>query len=205
MIRSMLGFCGPKATFSYVGKASSSSSSLTIPSGAAAGDVCLTFNGCTGLVSTPTSVTPTGFTKIVDQTTTQRRYVHCWKKLVSGDPGSSITGMSDFQQFFDCYVFRPSISTNFAVTNTGFEVTSSNPSSQTVPAGNAPCIIVAHEGSASTNPPTSFASGSFDQEDTGYYCRYGYKIYNTAPSSNVIDMADLGVYNQLATFLVQLA
>jgi hypothetical protein len=90
----------PLFTVTYIDTAESNTSSITIPSTAQVGDLAVLYDFAvtTGTVA-PTSVTPSGWTKIsvsdVSLTTTpaMRGTIH-WKFLVSGDPGSTITGMA---------------------------------------------------------------------------------------------------------------
>lgn len=90
----------PLFTVTYIDTAESNTSGITIPSTAQVGDLAVLYDFAvtTGTVA-PTSVTPSGWTKIsvsdVSLTTTpaMRGTIH-WKFLVSGDPGSTITGMA---------------------------------------------------------------------------------------------------------------
>ena len=90
----------PLFTVTYVDTSQSNASTITIPSTAQVGDLAVLYDFAvtTGTVA-PTSVTPSGWTLVgvsnVGLTTTpaMRGSIY-WKFLVSGDPGSTITGMS---------------------------------------------------------------------------------------------------------------
>lgn len=75
-----------------------SGATIVIPSTAAIGDFVFLVDRALSSSAIPTTVTPSGWTNIADTSlldgTVGMRTVVSYKKLVSGDPGSTITGMN---------------------------------------------------------------------------------------------------------------
>lgn len=82
----------------FIASASSTTSTITIPSTAAAGQLAILFDFAYQSSTTfPSFTTPTGFTSNDTQGNASGNAVFCrvsYKKLVAGDPGSTITGMT---------------------------------------------------------------------------------------------------------------
>ena len=120
----------------FVQYSNSASSTITIPSEAQPGDLAILFDTST----TTTSVVPSGWTSITNTTTTGIRSTVSRRILTSGQPGSTVTGMSGTTSKI-LVVFRP----NAAITT----VTASTPSAQaTTAAPTTQSITIPSETSA---------------------------------------------------------
>lgn len=182
------------ATFSFVDSAVSSGSTIVIPATARKGDFAILVDGAVG-ASTPTSVTPTGWATDANITSALTRVMISRKVLVTGDSGSTITGMNGgIGDNKVMVVFRPSASilTVLPSTPTG-ESTSGDPGSQTIEMVNAttPVIGLAHFfSSGAINPRTNSPSMTEISNGTDQYVHY--IIYNSSPLTHTIDMDDEG-------------
>lgn len=102
--------------FTFVASASTNigASTITIPATAQAGDLCVLLDSTVNTTATlPTNVVPSGFTQIMTAAfvrangTTSARMTCSYKVLVSGDAGSSITGLGNTNPRKIVLVFRP--------------------------------------------------------------------------------------------------
>jgi len=119
--------------FTFVASASTNigASTITIPATAQAGDLCVLLDSTVNTTATlPTNVVPSGFTQIMTAAfvrangTTSARMTCSYKVLVSGDAGSSITGLGNTNPRKIALVFRPdsSITTvSYSTANTQTE------------------------------------------------------------------------------------
>lgn len=82
-----------------------SSTTITVPTDAAAGDVAILFNACIS-ASTPTDVIPSGWTGIGTNNNATGRIRSSYKVLVSGDIGATVTGMTATTQNLLMVIFR---------------------------------------------------------------------------------------------------
>lgn len=103
----------------YQTSVTSTSATITIPSSAQIGDIAVLFDVAYNSTSTaPTSVTPSGFsslqTPIGTSAITPATKTAIWyKTLVSGDPGSSLTGMSGTTSTQKLLIiYRPTLTPN---------------------------------------------------------------------------------------------
>jgi hypothetical protein len=127
---------GVRVSWAFVNSATSSTSAITIPADAAIGDVCIYLDSAQSTTATaPTSVTPTGFTlqnTASNSTTTGLTMTSSYKILVSGDPGSSVTGMNGSASNNKIVlVFRPNVPISSIITGGGkIQATAVAPTSQ---------------------------------------------------------------------------
>jgi hypothetical protein len=198
-------------TWTFVGSCQSTGSSLDFSALSAgtrqANDVALFFDQA-NQGSTPTAVTPSGFTNIVNSSggsSPLARAMVSWKKLTGSE--ASVTGMNGGASDSKIgLVFRPSINfttltvstpQNSGIIDTNPAAITVNPSAETIP------VVLLGVGAVyQGNVTFSTASPAFDAEInlTNNDMRVGYKIYNSSPLSHSIDINDLGDNNWLCGF-----
>lgn len=94
-----LGSQLPVHSLSVVANTTSLTTTIAIPASAAVNDIAILCDRAVGTTSTPNAVTPAGWTQILTGAATSSfsggvRSSITYKQLVSGDPGSTITGMA---------------------------------------------------------------------------------------------------------------
>lgn len=191
-------------SLSFTTSATSTGSTITIPAGAAIGDFAILADFADG-GSIPSLVTPTNFNDIASAGVgsafgggVNGRGAVSWKILVSGDPGTSVTGMNGGTSNAKVMlVFRPAVTLSSATPNTwDKEINTANPTAQSVTAsGGTPPLVVFGVGATDAGTASfSTASPAFDgtvlTSDSDMI--FGYKIYNSSPSDHSIDINDLG-------------
>lgn len=195
----------PALTFTFIDFSQSTSSGISLPTGAAAGDFAIYCDYAQGFGSRPSLVTPSGWTNLINNTDIgDNRSAVFRKVLTSGDVSAgSITGMDG--SIFDTKVmllFRPSkaiaTTTDSTWTAAGGD---GNLTSQSIAASGQPAPLIAVGfactafGGGSINPFTW--TDAYDaQVGTGQMVA-AYKIYNTSPASHTIDIDDEGGGNFL--------
>lgn len=173
--------------------AGSTVTTIVIPSGAVVGDLGVLVEY--GRIGPPPSAIPSGWTAIYNTALGNMRVALSWKKLTSGDPGATITGLNGVtgsgKVMFVFDVSSFSTVTGAATAN----ATEDNPTLETVPgAGKAvPHIIIGM--SASTSAGFNASTGTFDATVTGGRVVAGYKIVDGVPANFDVDMDDGGVGN----------
>lgn len=197
-------------TFTFVGACASTGSSLNfsaLDAGAiAAGDLAVYLDVVSG-AGTPTAVTPSGFGNHINVVGAaggdDERGMISSAKLTGAE--TSITGMSDVRTNKVGLVFRPSrafTSISAAGINAG-AFTSGDPAGQVCdPSAEVSAVVLI--GSAFVDQDTAAFSGFSPAADgqvtnTSAALRAGYKVYNSAPQSTSIDMADLNNTNWLSS------
>ena len=193
---------GGSPTLEYVTHAKiTSGSTITIPASAQAGDIAVIQNRATAVAGSPTNVVPANFTEVIHMLSSNNatRVRTSYKKLVSGDPGSSVgVNYAAFTTGAICWIFRPSTAiASLSVASLNKVMTDSDPGSQTVASQTAPYLVLGDCGSSAT---PSFNSTWYDTTDIAGYVRGGYVIVNSSPGSYSIDMNDLGSRNHLISF-----
>jgi hypothetical protein len=202
-----VGFFPSTLTLSFVGYTRSETTSLNWASMAsggpiAAGDLGIYIDGSLGS-SIPSSVIPSGFTNIFDQSHDTGAAVKLMVsyKILTGSEGT-VAGMVDVPDESKIgLVFRPSkpISTVTRSTVTSFEFTGGNPSAQTIDPTTEfnPTIVLgmvksygAIAASFSTFSPT--ADTQAPSAASSPLMVVGFKLYNNSPQSHTIDANDLG-------------
>lgn len=90
--------------------ASSSSANITIPGTAQVGDLAVLIDSVVNVSAFPSSVTPSGWTNLKNDTTQEGfaylRVMTSYRVLTSGQPGSTITGMSGIGADKELFIFR---------------------------------------------------------------------------------------------------
>lgn len=199
----------PKAgnwTFTFVGSCVSNSTSLdfsSLSAGSIAADDLAVYIDCSAGGSTPSAVTPSGFTNHINTTLGGAlRGMVSTKKLLGSE--GVITGMNSVGNNKVGLVFRPS--TPFTTVNAlgiSSEATTGDPASQVCdPSAETTSVILigisaSDLGTAAFSTFSPAADGTVATADADLLV--GYNIFNTAPQSTAIDMGDLGAPNWLAS------
>lgn len=180
-------------TLAYAASATSSAATITIPATAQAGDLAVLFDLARDIVSTPTLVTPSGWTTISDLTGGRGAAVLSYKILAAGEPGSTITGMDgNSADAKSLVVFRatPTLA-GVAVQDLGEQYTTDNPGAQTKAAVTAyPYVIYGVCGGLSALP--TWASAWYSNTGSVGYQRYAWQIFNDTGASVSVDCNDSG-------------
>lgn len=177
---------------SFNTSASSSSSSITIPAGANVGDIAVLFDYAVAFTTTiPTTVVPSGWTSVSNLSagwSTGTRSIVSYKKLLSGDPGSSITGMSGTSSTNKQMIVLSPSSPITTVTVSGYdsEIADVAPSGITI-AEETPSYAVIGCAATRTYNPT-WTSAWYDATYGGSTrTDLAYKIFNSDPASVTMD------------------
>jgi hypothetical protein len=208
-------FSSSFGSFSFVISTTSSSGTITIPVTSRVGDFAILFDVIySSGISISGEVVPSGWNSISRVSTANIfgpsaiRSIVSYKVLTSGNPGSTITGMSDDATRKILLIFRPE-STISSVTplSVNGQATSINPSTQTITASDVipPILVFAHWG-ADGNISSRSVSGITMNEvgnTTNQYCKY--QIFNNVQNLNNadIDMSSSATVKALQSFYVQ--
>lgn len=179
-------------TLSFNTSASSTSSTITIPAGAEIGDIAVLFDYAGNSNTTiPSTVVPSGWTSVSNQssnTTAATRAIVSYKKLVSGDPGASITGMNGgFFNAKQILVFSPSsgIST-VTVAGLAETIADAAPAAQSVAAQTLNYVVIGCASNRAYAP--SWTSTWYDATlAQSSRKEFGYKLFNSSPASVSMD------------------
>lgn len=202
-------------TLSYQTDGTSSTTSVSVPASAAAGDLAVlvnvAWNDSAG--TAPSDVSdPTGWTSLANFNFTPGgavgvRYRVWAKVLVSGDLGGSITGLLNSSvKYAVMQIFRPATGSvaSFAGSAVSHDQGSGDPAQQTIAAsGGTPPLIVfgLYTATAAVTPRTSsFTADRESSPATRMYVKS--KVYNSAPVDVTIDMPDEGTGNALAGWYI---
>ena len=181
-------------------------STITIPAAAAVGDYAVLFDTST----TTTNTIPSGWTSINGATTSGIRTNVSYKRLLSGDPGSSITGMAGTTRKILLIVKGNSDITSVSVSTPGSQATVATPTNQTISSTGqvTPTVffaVYAATGSIATRgwsggTPTEYSSVS----SSGIYVKALTYGKSTTPASATMSMSDGGT-NTLQSFSMKFA
>lgn len=181
----------------------STGSTITAPSDLQMGDLLLIFDCASTSGAPPSSVQPSGFTAVSEQSGSSMTDA-MWYKIADGSEASqTFTGMngvfSDRKLFL---VFRANIPIISATLSTVSKtITGSNPGSQTISAsgGTAPLLVIAswadQDTSNDISPRTQSPSMTEVSNSTHQYI--GWIPYYSSPSDQTFDMDDEGFDNAL--------
>lgn len=200
---------GVLSSVSVFDHATSETTTVAYPAGIRGGDVALLMDDSVSFFSTPASVTPGGFTLINSLTggSSAPERVNFWRRVLTGSESGLITGMgADFDNISVDKVLliirgNVAISAVTALSPWKGQITSGDPTAQTVPASGqtTPLIIVAM-GSSDVVPTFTTASPAFDAEITVGLTRFGHKSYNSSPANLTVDIGvNGGVQNALSS------
>lgn len=201
------------STLSQVLSATSSSTTITAPSGIQAGDLLVLLDRADNL-SLPSTVVPTGFTSIANVNNgSGMRQIVSYKLATGSEGGASITGMAGGLDVNKALaVFRgnvPIASISVASLNAPAP-TDANPTAQNVTAagGTVPLIVFGCYSATNTivSPRTFTPAKDGELNPSPSQTLYlAWKIYNSAPANVSVDMDDEGSANTLASFYLQAA
>jgi hypothetical protein len=205
----VLQFPVPLGAFSVVTTTNGNSATKTIPAEAAVGDLALLFDTAFSQGgSVPATAVPADFTSLKNDTILGSnggvRAIVSAKKLVGGDPGSGVTGLSGGTQ--SRYIFtilRPDAAfVGFTSNDADGQGTSGNPSPQTISAGSAatkPVVVWAHWYGTNFVDPRTASPAMTEVEGSSLAHFAKYKVYNSAdsPQDHTVDMDDEGSENIL--------
>lgn len=192
-------------SLSFVTSVTSSQSSMTIPATAQVGDVVMLFDfAYISSTTPPTSVVPTGFTSFGASNNSQTispacRSVVSYKILVSGDPGSIITGLSSTTMNKILVVYRPNMTiNNRVVSNQNGQNTASAPTNQTLTLATSlggwfvGYAMYCSSGTITTRGSTTTATRELNVGTTMYVKLFENLDGNTSFANSTISMADYG-------------
>lgn len=205
LVISLLAHSTRVSSLSFVASATSASSTITIPATAQAGDVAILYDVANS-GSTPTSVTPTGWTAVRSDSATFSRQNSSAAILSASDAGATITGMTGSNWVNkSLIVVRPNIpATAIVAAGANGEITASTPTDQTVSAsaGSIPLVVVAGYTVNGTLGTLTFSPSQDATVSNGIFQRLRYKIYNSTPADVTVGMADGGT-NWMQSFYLQ--
>jgi hypothetical protein len=203
MLNNLIGFGGASITsIAQQASATSTASTITWPA-VAAGDIAVLFDYAQS-GSTPSSVTPDGFTNMCNSSDADERAMTSFK-LCNGSESGSLTGMNGATTNRKAMVtFRCAPGAGYAAHagNTSGGFTNNDPGNITVTSGSGrtPLIVVAcYRSTGAVNPRTFTVGGSAAKDgEVSFHTNTFYiawKFYLSEPSDVVIDMDDEGDSN----------
>jgi hypothetical protein len=186
-------------SMTYITNSNSLGTTITIPATATTGDIAVLWD----MSLTTTNTVPSGWTQINTATTTAMRFTISYRKLGSGENGTTITGMTGTTRKVMA-IFRGNVvPTTITPTVFGSQATTLTPSNQSMTAGgSAPYIYFSGHAVNSSGGSRSWSAGSpteiIAQSATSVYGRF--QIYNSggAPTTTV-SMTDGGT-NAMISF-----
>lgn len=177
--------------------ASSATSSIVIPADAPVGSYAFLFDRSTNI----TQVVPSGWTLINSVSTTGIRTTISYKKLVSGNPGATITGQGATTTKFMMVLTGNIPASTISVSTVSSQATTAVPTNQTLDIPQGPSIgfaVYAATGAITTRGWT-VGSPSESTNGTSLYIKRLVGIFPNDPASTVISMSDSGT-NTLQSF-----
>lgn len=197
-------------SLSYLDSATSTATTITVPSGVQTGDVGILLDEALNFSGSPPSATvPSGWTSLVDTAGTITRQIISAKVLSSSDAGTTLTGMDGaVGESKSLLVIRPNApATAFAAYSTAGEITANNPAAQVVAAsgGVAPLVVVAGYTSTGTLSGVSFSPSQDGTITNGTTQELRYKFYSGSPADVTVDMADSGSINWMQSLYLQVS
>jgi len=179
---------------------------IVAPSGIVPDDIIVLYDNVSMASGFPTSLVPSGFTSILDNTTSTNRRVICSYKIATGsEGGTTITGMSSNNTNAKIMlVFSTNGASSVNVKSVQYEGTDNDPAAQVISSGSGTAPLVA----IGFNRNTSGTGISMSPTEDGSVVNSGhfgyYKIYNSNPVTNVtFDGGDGGVNNMLMSFYIE--
>jgi hypothetical protein len=200
---------------SFQASATSLASTITVPADAVGGDLAVLLDiAQTESDPAPAEFVPTGFTKVAT-TDNRLRMVASYSVLTGSPGGTTITGLDSTYEAKILLIFRPNSPINAIVSSTwnaegaGANI---NPALQTVVASgqDAPLICFGAAGRSGSTAPAyttnSPALTSLTVGGTARSLRFGYRIDNSSPSDQSVDIGagGSGVWVALASGFLRL-
>ena len=185
------------SAMAFQASATSTATTITCPT-VQAGDVgvLIDWSG-NSTTSAPAQVIPSGFTLLISEGlgSSGRRGTASYKIFDGTESGSSLTGQTG--TLIDTkvlLVFRPDAPIITATPSTWLsEVTTGNPSAQSIAATGQPAPLIRIAGAASNTAIPTFSSGTFDATvAAATRLRAGYAVQNSSPATDSVDIPDDG-------------
>ena len=186
--------------------ATSTASTITIPAAAATGDYAILFDTST----TVTNTIPSGWTSINGVTTTGIRTNISYKRLVSGDPNTSVTGMAGTTRKVMLIIKGNSDLLSNTLSTPGSQATTAVPTNQTISTSNVntPAVFFAAYASTGAITTRGWSGGSPSEyssfSTSGIYVKALVYGRGTTPATATISMSDGGT-NTLQSFSMKFA
>lgn len=217
-VSQLTGFnVGGENNIAFVASATSADSgAVTAPADIRSGDLIVLYDRATRSTALPTTAIPSGFTSIINSTQSDVIFIRaiCSYKMADGSEDSaSLSGMTngDLGMSKILLVFRKPNTILITPADAAGQVTSANPTAQTVNAsgGVAPLVVFGAYGTGgSVIDPRTFTPAK-DEEvpvtDSKGIQYFAYKIYNSTPQDTSVDMDDEGDFNTLQSFYIEMA
>jgi len=199
--------------------ATSTGETITAPADIIAGDLLVIADKAQSTIgSTPTAVTPSGFTSVANSSIGSSGSGTSWRQMFSykiangSEANASITGMNgSISDNKVMLVFRGNVPIQTATPNTfGAQAVDTNPAAQSVTAsgGTPPLIIFGIYGSSTAVDPRTFTVGGSSAKDgevnSGTVLYVAWKIDISSPADASIDMDDEGNGNILQSGYIAL-
>ena len=180
-------------------------STITAPSDIIAGDLIVLYDRATNSSGFPTSVIPSGFTTILNNTHESTRRTICSYKIANGtEAGTTITGMDGASaDVKTILVFSTNGATTASFFDVEFQSTDGNPVAQTINAssGSPPLVVIGFIRQVTTTSQSMSPTQDgtvVNGQNTAYY-----KIYNSSPADVTFDCGDGGNANALMSFYLE--
>jgi hypothetical protein len=210
-IRSTTDF--PKTTFLSVRSITNSSgATISIPATAQIGDVAVLLDFSTSNTTAASAVTPSGWTQLRTDTVnaaTAVRASTCYKILVSGDPGATVTGMTGGTSTRKMLLIIRNTRkiTSVTVGSSNGAASENDPSAQTISVSSVSpsLVLIAHYASSSAVNPRTTSSTMTEVvgSSTNQYCLYSIINKRDAAANVTVDMTDNGT-NALQSFYLKI-
>ena len=190
----------------------STGATIAWPGSIAAGDVAILLDWGYTVFSTPADVAASGFTDIINGSTTtgvERGRIKAYYKILTGSESGSITGLSSTSMAKALFIFRGTIAvTTVTAFDATQEITANNPADQTVAvSGQAlPMALIGFVTANNATPAFDAGTTTFDGTVSTTRMFAGYKLFNVGdtPVDHAVVTSDAG-FNGLITFGVSFA
>lgn len=194
-----------------IADATSTAATIVGPAAIEAGHLLVLLDRATGKSSTPTTVLPSGFVSISNQTLGEARQILSYKIATGAEASASLTGMTgDFTMGKVLVVFEGDAAiASITPQDVGGQATDGNPASQNVAAGGGavPLVVLGAYGTfLAAVDPRGFSPAKDGEVSAGSNHLYlAWKIYNASPANVDIDMDDEGGSNILQSCYLEAA
>ena len=192
-------------SLSFITSVTSTTSTITIPATAQIGDIVMLFDFAYITSTTaPTAAAPSGFSGFSKSSNSQTTSPACrsnvsYKKLVSGDPGSTITGMNSASMNKLLVVYRPNATiNNLTISGQNGQATASAPTNQTLTLTSTEgtwfvgYAMYCASGTITTRGSTTTATRELNVGTTMYVKLFENLDGSTTFADSTISMADYG-------------
>lgn len=179
---------------------------MLFPSGIKAGDLLVGFDAASNNAGPTASNLFTGFTQIFNATGDNLRAIGEYK-IASGSESGGVGGMNGgITNNKMMYTFRAGSPIGSVTTGSiNTEITNNDPALQTCTSGSGlvPLVVFGCYRSTGTIGTRTFNPAKDGEINSSVNAYLAYKIYNTSPADETVDMTDVGNDNCLASFYLQ--